>query len=96
MVNPVIARDDNRTVIGGHQRLLAARRLGMEKVPVIFLGVSKEQARLLNLALNRISGTWDEELLDRLLADLDQSSDIDVSIAGFENDEIKKLLKTLE
>ena len=96
LVDPVIARLEGNTVIGGHQRLLAARRLGIETVPVIFLDVSKEEARLLNLALNRISGSWDEELLARLLADLDQSPDVNISLTGFDDDEIKKLLKTLE
>ena len=96
MVDPVIARRQDNTVIGGHQRLLAARRLGMEKVPVIVLDISQEQARLLNLALNRISGKWDDELLARLLSDLDQTPDIDLSISGFDDDEIKRLLKTLD
>ena len=96
MVDPVIARHEDSTVIGGHQRLLAARRLGLESVPVIFLDVSKEEARLLNLALNRISGTWDDELLARLLADLDRIPDVDISLAGFDDDEIKKLFKTLD
>jgi ParB/RepB/Spo0J family partition protein len=62
-VQPVLARHEDKIVIGGHQRLLAARRLGMKTVPVIFLEVSDEQAKLLNLALNKISGEWDEQLL---------------------------------
>ena len=66
-VDPVIARREDKVVIGGHQRLLAARRLGLASVPVILLDLSGNQARLLNLALNRISGSWDEELLARLL-----------------------------
>ena len=70
LVDPIIARREDRTVIGGHQRLLAARRLGLDTVPVVFVDLSREQARLLNLALNRISGDWDQELLARLLADL--------------------------
>ena len=61
-VDPVIARREDKVVIGGHQRLLAARRLGLASVPVILLDLSGDQARLLNLALNRISGSWDEEL----------------------------------
>jgi ParB-like chromosome segregation protein Spo0J len=32
-VQPVLARRDDRTVIGGHQRLVAARRLGWTTVP---------------------------------------------------------------
>jgi ParB/RepB/Spo0J family partition protein len=55
-VQPVLARREDSTVIGGHQRLLAARRLGLTTVPVTFLDLSAEQARLLNLALNKISG----------------------------------------
>src|SRR5262245_33613243 len=69
-VQPVLARLEDKTVIGGHQRLTAARRLGYKTVPTVFLDISLEQARLLNLSLNKISGEWDNELLTRLLADL--------------------------
>ena len=69
-VQPVLARREDQTVIGGHQRLVAARRLGLTSVPVTWLDVSVEQARLLGLALNEISGSWDDALLARLLADL--------------------------
>ncbi len=82
MVDPIIARRKDRRVIGGHQRLVAARRLGLRTVPVIFLELSEEQARLLNLALNRISGAWDEELRGRLLADLHDVPDVDLSLSG--------------
>ncbi|MCY4107745.1 MAG: site-specific DNA-methyltransferase [Chloroflexi bacterium] len=95
-VDPVIARREDKTVIGGHQRLLAARRLGLASVPVILLDLSDEQARLLNLALNRISGSWDRELLARLLAELDETPEIDVSLSGFDDDEVAKLLKSLD
>ncbi|MHB8685017.1 MAG: DNA modification methylase, partial [Dehalococcoidia bacterium] len=86
----------DRTVIGGHQRLLAARKLGIKTVPVIFLDLAVEQARLLNLALNKISGTWDEELLARLLADLQPVDGIDLSLTGFDEGELDKLLKSLD
>jgi ParB/RepB/Spo0J family partition protein len=62
-VQPVVARREDQVVIGGHQRLVAARRLGIKTVPVVFLDLSQEQARVLNLALNRISGTWNNRLL---------------------------------
>ncbi len=68
-VQPVLARREDAVVIGGHQRLVAARRLGLTNVPVTWLDVSVEQARLLGLALNKISGSWDDALLARLLAD---------------------------
>jgi DNA modification methylase len=95
-VQPVLARREDRTVIGGHQRLVAARRLGLTSVPVTWLDVSVEQARLLGLALNRISGSWDEALLARLLADLQATPDIDLTLSGFGEDEVKELLRSLE
>jgi DNA modification methylase len=95
-VQPVLARREDRTVIGGHQRLVAARRLGLTSVPVTFLDVTVEQARLLGLALNKISGSWDEQLLARLLADLQATPDVDLSLSGFGDDEVKDLLRSLE
>src|SRR5688572_11009484 len=95
-VQPVLARHDDKIVIGGHQRLLAARRLGWKTVPVIFLEVTDEQAKLLNLALNKISGEWDEQLLARLLADLQLVPDVALSLSGFDDEELKRLLKRIE
>jgi DNA modification methylase len=95
-VQPVLARREDRTVTGGHQRLLAARRLGYKTVPVTWLDLTLEQARVLNLALNKISGDWDQELLARLLSDLKPIEDIDLSLSGFSGDELNKLLKSLE
>src|ERR1043165_9803079 len=63
-VQAVLARRDDKTVIGGHQRLVAARRLGLKAVPVSFLDLTPEQARLLNLGLNKISGDWDQDALE--------------------------------
>jgi len=96
LVDPIIARREDKTVIGGHQRLLAARRLGYPTVPVVFVDLSAEQARLLNLALNRISGSWDQELLARLVAELNSVPGVDLTLSGFEEDELKKLLKSLD
>ena len=96
LIDPIIVRREDKTVVGGHQRLVAARRLGLKKVPVVFVDLSQEQARLLNLALNKISGTWDNELLARLMAELNEVPDVDLSLTGFGDDEIKKLLKSLD
>lgn len=94
-VDPVIARREDQAVVGGHQRLVAARKLGFKEVPVIFVKLSEEQAKLLNLALNRIGGEWDQELLARLLADLQAVPELDLTLSGFGEDEIAELLKSL-
>jgi len=95
-VQPVLARREDKTVIGGHQRLTAARKIGYKTVPTVFLDISIEQARLLNLSLNKISGEWDTELLARLLADLKPIEAIDLSLSGFTEDELMKLLKSMD
>ena len=95
-VQPVLARRQDGSVIGGHQRLVAARRLGLTTIPVTWLDLSIEGARLLGLALNRISGTWDDQLLARLLADLGSLPEIDLSLSGFEDDEVRDLLRSLD
>lgn len=92
-VDPIIARRANRRVIGGHQRLTAARKLGLATVPVVFLDLTEEQAHLLNIGLNKISGDWDDELLARMLADLEPVAD--VTLTGFSEDELAKLMKSL-
>jgi len=96
LVDPIIARREDRVVIGGHQRLIAARKCGLKTVPVVFVDITQEQARLLNLALNRISGDWDRDLLGRLLSDLSSIADIDLSLSGFSDEEFKKHLKRME
>jgi DNA modification methylase len=93
-VQPVLARREDRVVIGGHQRLLAARKLGIKTVPAIFLDVTLDQARLLNVALNNIAGEFDEELLARMLADLPDAADL--TLTGFDEGELEKLLKSLD
>jgi ParB-like chromosome segregation protein Spo0J len=95
-VVPIVARLEDRVVIGGHQRLVAARRLGLKTIPTIFLDVDLEQAHLLNLALNKISGEWDPDLLGQMLRDLSLVPDVDLSLSGFSDDELKKFLKRIE
>ena len=50
----------------------------------------------MNLALNRISGSWDQELLARLLGELKDLPDVDITLTGFSEDELQKHLKSLE
>jgi DNA modification methylase len=94
-VQPVLARRDDGIVVGGHQRLVAARRLGIATVPVIWLDLPVEQTRLLGVALNKISGSWDEQLLARLLAELQAMPELDITLSGFGEDEVADLLRSL-
>ena len=92
VVDPVLARRADRRLIAGHQRLVAARRAGLTTVPVILLDLSETDARLLNVALNRIGGDWDQDLLARLLIDLRATADRDLTLSGFAEADLADLL----
>jgi hypothetical protein len=62
---------------------------------VVRVDTSAQQAPLLGAALNRISGSWDEQLLARLLADLKAVPEVDLSRTGFGEDEVKDLMRAL-
>ncbi len=96
MVDPVVVRKADRTVIGGHQRLEAARTLGLKTMPAVFLDLSQEQASLLNIALNKIAGDWDLERLGEILSELRDLPDVDVTLTGFDSQELEELFAGME
>jgi len=95
-VDPALVRKADNMIVGGHQRIKAAQELGLKEVPVIYLDISENDAKLLNVALNKISGDWEEEKLALLLAELKFMDDIDELLTGFDDDELDKLLADLE
>lgn len=69
-VDPIIVNADG-TVIGGHQRLYVLQELGYSEADVAVVDLSKQDEKALNIALNKISGEWDEEKLAAIFAELD-------------------------
>jgi DNA modification methylase len=96
MVEPIVVRRADRMVIGGHQRLEAARAMGLRKVPVVYVDLDENEARLLNIALNKIHGEWDLPKLGALLDELRDLPDLDVTLSGFDGEEMDRLLAELE
>jgi ParB-like chromosome segregation protein Spo0J len=73
MVEPIVAnRHPSRVgiVVGGHQRLAAAISLGWATVPVVWVSLPEAAERRLNLALNNLSGRWDEARLASVVSEL--------------------------
>ncbi|CAB5212775.1 COG0863 DNA modification methylase [uncultured Caudovirales phage] len=95
--NPILV-DGDSGLIAGHGRLLAARKLGMDKVPVIELAhLSENQKKALIIADNKLAlnSDWDNNLLMIELQELD-SEDFDLSVLGFDQDELDALLNPIE
>ncbi len=85
-------------LIAGHGRLLAARRLGLQQVPVIRLGhLTDAQARAFRLADNRIAlnAGWDDALLAAELERLKEEG-VALDLLGFAEDELDRLLDGLD
>ncbi len=96
LVDPILVRKADRTVIGGHQRLAAAQKLGLTTVPAVFADLTETEASLLNIALNRISGDWDLEQLGHILTELRDLPEVDVTLTGFDSEELEDLLAEME
>ena len=90
--NPVLV-DEQNNLIAGHGRLLAARKLKMDKVPaVVVTGLDDRKRRALVIADNKLAlnAGWDEEALRVELEDL--AGDFG-ELMGFSEDELVALLK---
>jgi ParB-like chromosome segregation protein Spo0J len=87
--NPVLI-DGADGIIAGHGRVMAARKLGLEKVPCIRLAhLTETQKRAYIIADNKLAlnSGWDEEMLALELAEL-REEDFDLGLIGFSDDEI--------
>lgn len=90
-VDPIIVNERTGVIVGGHQRLKVLKDLGYEEIEVSVVNLDEKQEKTLNIALNKISGEWDFELLKDLLDELDDGS-FDVELTGFDMDELEKLM----
>lgn len=93
-----IVTDKEHVIIVGHVRYEAAKRLGLEKVPVhIATELSAAQIKAYRITDNRVGeeSEWDKALLQLEIADLDDS-DLDKELLGFNVEELKELQSSLD
>lgn len=91
--NPILVDGDNG-IIAGHGRLMAARKLGLDQVPVIELkGMTSSQKKAYIIADNQLAmnSGWDTTLLSVELEEL-QDEEFDLSLLGFDDKELNALL----
>ena len=89
-VEPVIWNKRTGVVVGGHQRLKVMKDLGFTEVDCVVVDLDESKEKALNIALNKISGEWDTDLLTNLLKDLDGSG-YDITLTGFDLAEAQEL-----
>jgi len=92
IVDPLVINPENQ-VIGGNQRLLAIRELGIEEVPVVIANLPKSKEKALNIALNSIQGEFDEKLIEKFIADIEP---VDLELTGLDLDDVETAEEDIE
>lgn len=94
VVNKRGCEEGKYIIVGGHQRVTVAADLGFEEVPCAIVDLDEEHEKALNVALNKITGEWNKELLADLIYDL-EDADFDTAFTGFDPPEIEQLMNSV-
>jgi len=91
--NPILLQKGTNKIIGGHGRALAALKLGIEQVPVIYLGLDDLDARRYTITDNRTAenSKWNMPILKDELAELNDGA-FDLGTLGFDEESLKGLI----
>ena len=94
-IDPIVINEDG-TIIGGHQRRTVMMDLGMTEAEVCIVDIpDKNDEIAANIALNQITGEWDNDKLMGLLINL-ESAGHDTMAAGFNSADLTQLFNTVE
>ena len=85
---------NNNTVISGHQRLSVLKHLGETEVECVVVELNENDEKALNIAMNKVAGEWDEQMLADLLTDL-KDADYDLDWTGFDAPEVEALFSNI-
>jgi len=93
--SPIIANAD-QTILAGHTRWKAAKMLGLDTVPVVYVDLSPVDAELLMIADNKLGekADWNTDKLSDLLTELEEKGK-NLDVLGFEDQELDNLLMDL-
>ena len=91
-IDPIIVNSVNNHIVGGNQRYECLKSLGYNEIDVIFIeepDINREKA--LNIALNKISGEWDETKLNNIFEEFKLQGFTKTELTGFNMEEILEL-----
>lgn len=80
------------TIVGGHQRAQVLQDIGAEYADVVVVDLTPDKEKALNIALNKITGKWDEAKLTDLIGELDVE-DYDLTKTGYSEEELAAMLE---
>jgi DNA modification methylase len=91
-VEPLVWNESTGNLVSGHQRFKIHLAQGCTTLDVSVVSLSLEQEKALNLAMNKISGHWDEDRLAEIINELTQIPDINIQLTGFSLPEVSEIL----
>jgi ParB-like chromosome segregation protein Spo0J len=91
-VEPIVWNEASGRIVGGHQRIKVLEDLGYSEIEVSVVNLDDQKEKALNIALNKISGEWDQGKLEELIKDLGSDADFDLELTGFDLGELELLL----
>ena len=94
-VEPIIWNKRTGNIVGGHQRYKILKEMGYKEAECVVVNLDDNKEKALNIAMNKINGEFDIPLLTDLLKDLSMN-DFDVSLTGFDEDEISDLFSNAD
>jgi len=93
-VEPIVWNRATGNVVGGHQRLRVLLDLGVKESEVSVVDLAETDEKRLNIALNKITGEWDDEKLTVLLSEI-ISTGADTYPTGFDEQELSTMFADL-
>lgn len=93
LVQPIVWNRRTNTVVSGHQRLTVLEAQGETEVTVSIVDLDDIQEKELNVALNKITGEWDDDKLSVILNELGEEA-TDTGFTLLEIDVLRDELKS--
>lgn len=91
-IEPIVVNDRTGNIVGGHQRINVLKDIGYDEVDVVHVDLDLDHEKALNIALNKITGKWDNDKLIKLVDSLDLG---DVQFTGFSDIELSGIKASL-
>lgn len=93
LVVPLIVNSRTGTLVSGHQRCAVLAHRGVATVDVVYVDLDPEGEKALAVAMNAITGRWDDTVLTGVLATLEQAGLLDTT--GFDTADLARLADQL-
>ena len=91
-VQPLIWNERNGYLVSGHQRFSVMLTEGVQEIEVVVVNLDPQQERNLMVALNKITGRWDNERLAAMLNEFTKIPNFDCESIGFTMPEVNQIL----